>query len=319
MGSSVKRKKTKRSIIDIINKILFIITFGVIIGIIVLFLIEVEKVIIFEIKNYFGLPNYVSLLVKLTGILFGTILFVKYLKKITLFFKRVEEFFFKKKENPKDKLDNKRWFKWYFKEIEKFNKKVNGWVICSMFLIIISIIISLAIVDVMISKNKIYHFDKLISKTSSIKNETVILGYLNCTSNLYIMAVKSDNLECNIDIKNNITETNVELYSIWVGESVESITYLEFQFKPDKQKFKNTFNINLPNKKNTDITLRLNTNSTTYLNTYQELVLEEQDIALKIASDRDNLILIIFSSILSLSIFGIFTGMNNLKQLSKNN
>jgi hypothetical protein len=202
----------------------------------------------------------------------------------------------------------------------KFLKRMNNFVLISLYLVFLSIGLSVVATTSMIEKNKEFSFSEDIGYTSFNQEESMIFGKLECKSESHIMPVKDDNLKCNLFLNNTLPEEilfhSIEIFGyINGGDGIEHYSY---NFKEDKQSLKIGFPIRLPDSRDYDLVVFFDINSTKNTNTNKYLKLEEPSIAISEKNERLRLIHIILASTLSLSVLGIFVGMNNFRQLCQN-
>ncbi|MDO8511508.1 MAG: hypothetical protein Q7S55_05070 [Nanoarchaeota archaeon] len=230
------------------------------------------------ISDYLGTKNVGAMLVIITGIYVIVLIWKHYITKIDIF------------------------------------KDVNHYALFSIYLVALSITFSIFTATSLIQKNQEFFFKEDLGITRVPEELKKIVGKIECKSDFYIMPVKDDNLNCDVFIENKDNTLILKEFSIQTGESLQ---YNNYKINKE-QKLRTKITIQLPNSRDYTIFWSLGTNSTYYSNGNKGLKLEEPSVAIAEKNERQRVIYLILTSAISLSILGIFTGMNNFRQIWQN-
>ncbi len=197
----------------------------------------------------------------------------------------------------------------------KIFNKINFFILISLYLVALSVTISIFTATSMINQNKEFQFKEDLGFTMASPEKKIVFGQIVCKSNLYIMPVKNDNLNCDLFVENKYK--NIILNEISFTKSYESQDFYSYIFD-EKQMVHTKFTIQSPDSRDYTLFWYLNTNSTYYTNGNKGLKLEEPSIAVAEKNERQRVIYFLLTSAISFSVLGIFTGMNNFRQLWHN-
>ena len=186
--------------------------------------------------------------------------------------------------------------------------------ILKLCLVALSITFSIFTTTSMIQKNQEFSFEEDLGFINVPIERKIVLGKIECKSDFYIMPAKNDNLKCNLFLENKGDSVILRRISIFGTGGPKADEIYEFEFNQD-QRINTTVYIRLPDSRDYSIFWHLDTNSSYYSNGNKGLRLEEPSVASAEKNERQRVIYLILTSAISLSILGIFTGINNFRQI----